>query len=153
MTTEIKRDKKKFDLSAYLFILPYAIIFLIFIVLLLVISLLLSFTYYDSVNVPSFIGFTNYITLFTQDTVFMQKSLPNTIMYALIVGPGGYVLSFIIAWVLAQLPKRFRNVAAIICYLPSLVGSVLISVVWKVVFSGDYALRQIATCQELGIPY
>ena len=137
MTTEIKRDKKKFDLSAYLFILPYAIIFLIFIVLLLVISLLLSFTYYDSVNVPSFIGFTNYITLFTQDTVFMQKSLPNTIMYALIVGPGGYVLSFIIAWVLAQLPKRFRNVAAIICYLPSLVGSVLISVVWKVVFSGD----------------
>lgn len=137
MTTNTQTKKKKFDWSAYLFILPYASIFLIFIVLLLLISFILSFTYYDSVNFPSFVGFTNYITLFTQDTVFMQNSLPNTVMYALIVGPGGYVLSFLIAWVLAQLPKRFRNVAAIICYLPSLVGSVLIAVVWKVTFSGD----------------
>lgn len=137
MTTNTQTKKKKFDWSAYLFILPYASIFLIFIVLLLLISFILSFTYYDSVNFPSFVGFTNYITLFTQDTVFMQNSLPNTVMYALIVGPGGYILSFLIAWVLAQLPKRFRNVAAIICYLPSLVGSVLIAVVWKVTFSGD----------------
>lgn len=137
MTTSKKVNKKKHDWSAYLFILPYASIFLVFIVLLLLISFVLSFTYYDSVNIPKPVGFSNYITLFTQDTVFMQNALPNTIMYALIVGPGGYVLSFLIAWVLAQLPKRFRNVAAIICYLPSLVGSVLIAVVWKVTFSGD----------------
>lgn len=137
MMSDVKKKRKSFDWRAYLFVLPYASIFMIFIVLLLLISLLLSFTYYDSVNAPSIIGFTNYITLFTQDTVFMQKTLPNTVMYALIVGPGGYALSFLVAWVLAQLPKNFRNVAAIIVYLPSLVGSVLISVFWKVVFSGD----------------
>jgi multiple sugar transport system permease protein len=63
--------------------------------------------------------------------------LPNAIKYALIVGPGGYLLAFILAWILAQLPRRFRNVAAIILYSPSLTGAVLISVVWRTFFSGD----------------
>ena len=127
-------NNKRFN-SSYLFILPYALIFMIFIVLLLLISFLLSFTYYDGVNMPSFIGLKNYITLFTQDTDFMQYSLPNTFMYALIVGPGGYALGFFMAWLLSQLPKSIRNVSAIILYSPSLTGSVLISVVWKAVFS------------------
>ena len=110
-----KTKKLKFN-SSYLFVLPYASIFLVFIVLLLLISFLLSFTYYDSVNMPTFVGLKNYITLFTQDTDFMQYALPNTIMYALIVGPGGYALGFIMAWLLSQLPKAIRNVAAIILY-------------------------------------
>ncbi len=145
--------KLKFN-SSYLFILPYASIFLIFIVLLLLISFLLSFTYYDSVNMPTFVGLKNYVTLFTQDTDFMQSALPNTIMYALIVGPGGYALGFFMAWLLSQLPKRIRNISAIILYSPSLTGSVLISVVWKAVFSGDnrgylnYALLELGIINE-----
>ncbi len=131
-----KKKKIRFN-SAYLFIGPYAIIFLIFVVLLIVISFLLSFTYYDGVNMPRFVGLSNYVTLFTQDLDFMQSALPNTIKYALIVGPVGYMMAFFLAWVLAQLPRRFRNVAAIILYSPSLTGSVLISVVWKAMFSGD----------------
>ena len=131
-----KKRKRKFN-SSYLFIGPYAIVFLVFVVLLLLISFLLSFTYYDGVNMPRFVGLSNYITLFTSDLDFMQSALPNTIKYALIVGPVGYMLSFFLAWVLAQLPRRFRNVAAIILYSPSLTGSVLISVVWKAMFSGD----------------
>ena len=130
------RKKRKFN-SAYLFIGPYAIIFLVFVVLLILISFLLSFTYYDGVNMPRFIGLSNYVALFTQDLDFMQSALPNTIKYALIVGPCGYILTFFLAWVLAQLPRRFRNVAAIILYSPSLTGSILISVVWKAMFSGD----------------
>ena len=86
---------------------------------------------------PHFVGLSNYIALFTQDLDFMQSALPNTIKYALIVGPVGYMLTFFLAWVLAQLPRRFRNVAAIILYSPSLTGSILISVVWKAMFSGD----------------
>ena len=133
-----KPRKKKFKFnSAYLFIGPYAIIFLVFVVLLILISFLLSFTYYDGVNMPHFVGLSNYIALFTQDLDFMQSALPNTIKYALIVGPVGYMMTFFLAWVLAQLPRRFRNVAAIILYSPSLTGSILISVVWKAMFSGD----------------
>ena len=131
-----KARNRKFNTS-YLFIGPYAIIFLVFVVLLILISFLLSFAYYDGVNMPHFIGLTNYVTLFTQDLDFMQSALPNTIKYALIVGPVGYMLAFLLAWILAQLPRRFRNVAAIILYSPSLTGSVLISVVWKAMFSGD----------------
>ena len=134
--TTPKKKKFKFN-SAYLFIGPYAIIFLVFVVLLILISFLLSFTYYDGVNMPHFVGLSNYIALFTQDLDFMQSALPNTIKYALIVGPVGYMLTFFLAWVLAQLPRRFRNVAAIILYSPSLTGSILISVVWKAMFSGD----------------
>ena len=131
-----KKKKRKFNTS-YFFIGPYAIIFLVFVVLLILISFLLSFTYYDGVNMPHFVGLSNYIALFTQDLDFMQSALPNTIKYALIVGPVGYMLTFFLAWVLAQLPRRFRNVAAIILYSPSLTGSILISVVWKAMFSGD----------------
>ena len=134
--TTPKKKKFKFN-TAYLFIGPYAIIFLVFVVLLILISFLLSFTYYDGVNMPHFVGLSNYIALFTQDLDFMQSALPNTIKYALIVGPVGYMLTFFLAWVLAQLPRRFRNVAAIILYSPSLTGSILISVVWKAMFSGD----------------
>ena len=123
--------------SAYLFILPYAIFFLVFVVLLILISIFLSFTYYDTVNMPSFVGLRNYINLLTQDTDFMQFALPTTIRYALIVGPGGYMLSFMLAWILAQIPHRIRTVSAIIIYSPALTSGVLMTVVWRVLFSGD----------------
>lgn len=82
-------------------------------------------------------GIQNYITLLTDDTDFMQYALPNTILYAIIIGPGGYMLSFLVAWVLAQIPKKVRTIAAIIIYSPALTSSILMTVVWRVVFSGD----------------
>lgn len=129
-------NKKKVNTS-YFFVLPYALLFFIFIVLLIVISMGLSLTYFDTVNVPHYIGLRNYINLFTQDSEFMQYALPTTLKYALIIGPGGYCLSFIIAWLLAQLPFRLRNVLAIIIYSPALTSGVLMSVGWRVLFSGD----------------
>ena len=136
MNSTIKHKKFKFN-SSYAFIAPYAIIFFIFVILLIVISMVLSFTYYDTVNAPHFIGLKNYINLFTQDAEFMKYALPNTIVYAVIVGIGGYILAFVAAWVLAQLPRRLRNVLAIILYSPSLTNSILMAVVWKNFFSGD----------------
>lgn len=136
-TTTSKTGFHKKLNSAYLFILPYAIFFLVFVVLLILISIFLSFTYYDTVNMPSFVGLRNYINLLTQDTDFMQFALPTTIRYALIVGPGGYMLSFMLAWILAQIPHRIRTVSAIIIYSPALTSGVLMTVVWRVLFSGD----------------
>ena len=136
-TITLKTGSHKNKNTAYLFILPYAIFFMIFVVLLIFISILLSFTYYNTVNIPSFVGLRNYINLLTQDTDFMQYALPTTIRYALIVGPGGYMLSFMLAWILAQIPHRFRTVAAIIIYSPALTSGVLMTVVWRVFFSGD----------------
>lgn len=128
--------KKNRNLS-FLFALPYGIIFFTFVVLLIFISIALSFFRYDTINTPEFVGLDNYVSLFTRDQDFLQYAVPNTIKYALIVGPIGYLLSFFMAWVLAQLPHRIRTVLAVILYSPSLTSSVMMTVVWKVLFSGD----------------
>jgi len=67
----------------------------------------------------------------------MKYVLPNTIQFAVIVGPGGYVLSFMLAWILAQLPKLPRTIMALILYSPSMSSGVAMSVVWLTIFSGD----------------
>ncbi|MBI9009544.1 MAG: sugar ABC transporter permease [Tenericutes bacterium] len=128
--------KKKFN-DSYLFILPYFLVFFTFVVLLILISVILSLTYYDTINFPSFVGFQNYINLFTQDSDFMQYALPTTIKYALIIGPIGYIIAFMMAWLLAQVAPKLRTVLAIILYSPSLTSGVLMTVIWKVMFSGD----------------
>lgn len=128
--------KKRFN-DAYFFIVPYFTIFFTFVIALIVISVVLSFTYYDTINFPTWVGLKNYINLFTTDTDFMQYALPTTIKYALIIGPGGYIISFLMAWLLSQVSYKIRTVLAIILYSPSLTSGVLMAVIWKVTFSGD----------------
>lgn len=123
--------------SHWILLAPYLVSFSVFIIIPIVIAIVLSFTYFNTVQFPSFIGFKNYIVLLTQDPVFMQKVLPNTIKYALIVGPGGYILSFLLAWLLAQLTKVPRTIIAIILYSPSLTGGITMATLWSVIFSGD----------------
>ncbi len=123
--------------SAYGFLSGYALMFIIFIVVPVLMAGLLSFTLFDTIQFPKFIGLKNYITLLTQDDIFMKYVLPNTIEFAVIVGPGGYILSFILAWILAQLPKLPRTIMALILYSPSMTSSVAMAVVWLTIFSGD----------------
>lgn len=138
MTTGKKRKLfTKDDGKAYLMLLPYIILFSTFILVPVLIAMGLSFTYFDVINKPTFTGLLNYITLFTQDEVFLKYVLPNTFLYALIVGPGGYVISFLLAWMLAQIQPIPRTVLALCIYTPSMLGSVFIGVIWKTIFSGD----------------
>lgn len=123
--------------SAYGFLAPYILAFSIFIIIPIVIAIGLSFTSFNTIETPKFVGFLNYINLLTQDDVFMQKVLPNTIVYALIVGPGGYVLSFLLAWALAQLSSIPRTILAIVIYSPSITGMTAMTVLWRVIFAGD----------------
>lgn len=128
--------------NAYFFLSPYILLFCVFIIIPIAIAILLSFTTFDSVNFPVFsfkTAFNNYIYLFTRDSVFMQYVLPNTIKYALIVGPGGYIISFFLAWCLAQIPHMPRTIIAIILYTPSMTMGVAMAVLWKVIFSGNEA--------------
>lgn len=123
--------------SHWVLLSPYIILFCLFILIPVISATVLSFTYFNAVQPPKFIGLKNYISLLTQDTVFMQKVLPNTIKYALIVGPGGYILSFIFAWMLAQIPKIPRTIIAILIYLPSMTSGVMMSTIWSIIFSGN----------------
>ena len=134
----MKRSKALLDrYSHWVLLSPFLICFTLFILLPVLCAVVLSFTRFDTVQMPVFVGLQNYLTIFTQDREFMQYVLPNTITYAVIVGPGGYLLSFILAWLLSQLSKWPRTILAIIIYSPSILGNVALAVVWGVLFSGD----------------
>jgi len=135
-TEKIKKWFQK-EGNAYIFLTPYILLFFIFIVLPVISAILLSFTNFNAVQFPKFIGLKNYINLITQDDVFMQYVLPNTVKFALIVGPLGYILSFLLAWMLAQIPKKPRTILALIIYSPSMTMGVAMQVVWTTIFSGD----------------
>lgn len=123
--------------SHWIMLAPFLILFAALIILPIILAIALSFTNFNGLEFPSLTGITNYIRAFAEDTVFMQKILPNTIVYAVIVGPGGYLLSFMMAWVLSQITKGPRTVLAVILYLPSLVANVAVTTVWAILFSGD----------------
>ncbi len=131
------RSRETSNTKAYLFLAPYLLLFTVFILIPVAIAIGLSFTNFNTIQAPSFTAFMNYINLITQDEVFMQFVLPNTVTYALIVGPGGYVLSFLLAWGLAQLTKGVRTVLALILYSPSITSGVAMVVLWRILFSGD----------------
>lgn len=122
---------------AYMFLMPYIILFTIFILVPVITAIMLSFTFFDVINMPKFTGLQNYISLFTQDTVFLKYVIPNTFYFAIVVGIGGYVLSFLLAYSLAQLQKIPRTLLSLAIYTPSMLGQVFIGVVWKTIFSGD----------------
>lgn len=132
--SELKRAEGKWILA---FLGPYAVVFTIFIIVPIIMAVLLSFTNFNTIQFPDFVGLKNYISLFTYDDVFMQYVLPNTIKFALIVGPLSYALSFFLAWMLAQIPRVPRTILALIIYSPSMTVGVAMQVIWLTIFSGD----------------
>ena len=124
-------------ITPYLFLAPYYVMFAVFIVVPVIIAILLSITDFNTIQFPGFVGLDNYLNIFLQDSVFMKHVLPNTIIFAVIVGPGGYLISFCMAWLLSQLHKSMRTVLALVLYSPSLITGTAMTVLWRVLFSGD----------------
>lgn len=144
-----KRERN--NRTGYLFMAPYALVFVIFILIPVILAVILSFTNFNAIEWPSWVGFLNYITLITSDEVFMQYVLPNTVIYAVVVGFGGYVLSFLLAWALCNLTKVPRTIFALILYSPSMTTGVAMTVLWKVIFSGDQTGLLNSWLMKLGI--
>jgi multiple sugar transport system permease protein len=118
----------------YLFLLPYAVIFFVFYILPMLTSIFYSFTYYNILQKPVFIGMRNYINLFLQDDVFLT-AVKNTFLIAVITGPVGYIAAFIFAWFINELPKWLRTAAVVVFYAPSIAGNVF--VIFSIFFRGD----------------
>ena len=135
---------------AYVLLSPYIMLFSVFILVPVLMTAGLSFTTFDVINPPKFTGIANYVYLFTQDTVFMKFVLPNTFLYAIVVGVGGYILSFLIAWMLAQIQALPRTLLSLCIYVPSMLGQVFIGVIWRTVFSGDQSGWMNAILLQLG---
>ena len=126
---EIKRNY-----MAYLMLAPYYLIFVVFTVVPVVLSAILSFTDFNMLEWPNWVGFDNYLRLFLDDDIFII-AVQNTLIFAAITGPVSYVLSFIVAWFINELPPRIRAIVTLIFYAPSISGSVY--TIWGVMFSGD----------------
>ena len=137
MVKKMNNKKNKFLQSPYLFITPYATLFILIIALPVVAAVFLSFTSFNTIEAPVFVGLQNYVDIITGDSVFLQKALSNTVMFSIIVGPIGYMMSFGLAWMLAQVPHKARTIYAVIIYSPSITGPIMMATVWRTVFSGD----------------
>ncbi|MCZ8511640.1 sugar ABC transporter permease [Paenibacillus filicis] len=122
---------------SYLFIAPFLLCFTAFIFIPVVLAFLLSFTNYNGLEPPRFIGWQNYLYLLSQDLIFLKYALPNTIQFALIVGPGGYAASFFLAWLISQLPNKARILYSLALYTPSLTAGIAMGVVWLPMLTGD----------------
>lgn len=128
------RDIKKNKVS-YLFVAPYFILFCIFTVLPVAISIGLSFTSFNILEAPIFIGLDNYVRLFFQDKIFVEKAIGNTFVIAAIVGPVGYLICLFLAWMLNELPRMLRMVLTLIFYAPSIAGNMYF--IFQYLFNND----------------
>jgi multiple sugar transport system permease protein len=118
----------------YLFLAPYAIVFGLFFVAPLVISVFYSFTYFNILEPPRFIGLRNYINLLLADDVYLI-AVRNTFIFAAVTGPIGYVMAFLFAWFINELPRYIRAFVTLVFYAPSIAGSAFM--IWALIFSGD----------------
>jgi len=113
---------------------PFLVIFLAFTVLPVLISMCLSFTYFNVLEMPEFIGLRNYYKLFLNDPLF-TKAFATTLVLAVITGPVGYILSLFLAWALNEFPPKIRAVLTLVFYAPSMCTSIF--VIWQFIYSGD----------------
>jgi multiple sugar transport system permease protein len=136
--TKTLRKKKhsnfKEQLPMFLLVVPFATFFLLFTVIPVLSSMFLSFTSYDMLSMPKFIGIENYMRMFVQDDVFTIV-LKNTIALAVVVGPAGFMLAFLLAWLVNEFSTGLRTIFSFMFYAPSLVGNAYF--IWKIAFSGD----------------
>ncbi len=134
--------------TAYFMVLPFMFIFVLFTVVPVVASLFLSFTQFNMLEAPKFIFMDNYITLFLDDELFIT-ALKNTLIFAAVTGPVSYLLSFVVAWFINELPPKIRAIVTLVFYAPSIAGNAYL--IWTTLFSSDAYGWANAILMELGI--
>ena len=127
--TEVKANK-----ISYLFVAPFLLLFTVFVVVPILLSIGLSFTYFNMVQPPKWVGWQNYLTLFLEDEVFLI-AVKNTFFFAAITGPISYVMCFVCAWLINELSPKIRTILTLMFYGPSISANAFL--IWTVMFSGD----------------
>lgn len=125
---DIKRNKACYGMLA-----PFMIFFVIFTVTPVVMSLPMGFTDFNMAQSPKFVGLSNYISLFLSDKIFM-RSIRVTLVFAILTGPVSFILCFLLAWLINEMPPKLKTIFTLIFYAPSMAT---IYTVWQLIFSGD----------------
>ena len=122
------------NLDKYVLLLPFFLLFFIFTVAPVAVSIVLSFTDFNMVQFPDFVGWNNYVKLFLEDDVFIL-SAKNTLIFALVTGPLSYFICLLVAWLVNELPRGLRTFMTFLFYAPTISGNLY--VIWSFLFSGD----------------
>ena len=133
---------------AYLMVAPYMILFTLFTVVPVALSIVISFTDFNMLELPNIVWLKNYVTLFFDDDIFLI-AIKNTFIFACIVGPSSYIMSYLVAWFINELPPKVRALVTLVFYAPSISGQVYL--IWGTLFSSDSYGWANATLEKLGI--
>ena len=120
--------------ASYLMIAPYFILFFFFTVLPVLMSMVVSFTDWNMLQMPNFVGWNNYVKLLLDDDIFII-SLKNTLIFAVVTGPVSYMLCLLFAWIINEFNRSLRTVLTLIFYAPSICGNAYM--VWNLILTGD----------------
>ena len=141
------RKEMKRNWVAYAMIAPYVLIFTTFTISPVVLSIFISFTDFNMLQIPNIVWLENYINLFFADDIFLI-ACKNTFIFAAIVGPASYMMSFLVAWFINELAPKIRAIVTLIFYAPSIAGNVFM--IWGTLFDADSQGWVNATLIELG---
>ena len=122
------------NIPMFVMLMPFVIFFLLFTLLPILSSMALSFTSYDMISAPDFVGIDNYRRMLVDDSTF-GTTVRNTVVFAIIAGPLGFLLSFVLAWLVNEFTPKVRALLSFMFYAPSLVGNAYF--IWQVAFSAD----------------
>ncbi len=120
--------------ASWLMLAPYFILFFLFTVLPVLASMVLSFTDFNMLEWPEFVGWDNYIRLLVNDDLFI-KALKNTLILAVITGPVSYLMCLLFAWIINEFSGKLRAFLTLIFYAPSICGNAYM--IWQIILSGD----------------
>jgi multiple sugar transport system permease protein len=134
MVNQGLKRRRRSALSSYMMLMPYMFFFTLLIIIPIIMSILLSFTYFNMLNFPTWAGISNYTRLLLDDDVFVL-SVRNTLLFAFVTGPVSYIMCFVFAWIINDLPPKLRAFVTLVFYAPSISGQVY--VIWKFIFSPD----------------
>ena len=122
------------DRVGYMMCLPYFVLFVCFTVVPVVISMYYSFTNFNMIQTPDFVGFENYTRLFLRDDIFLI-AIRNTVILAGVTAPVGYMMCFFFAWALNEFTPKVRAILTLMFYAPSISGNAYL--IFTLLFSGD----------------
>ncbi len=128
------RYQMKKNRASYAMMAPYFILFFFFTVLPVLMSIVLSFTDFNMLEAPNFVGWRNYVKLFLEDNIF-TVALKNTLIFAVITGPVSYMLCLLFAWIINEFKGVLRAFLTLIFYAPSICGNAYL--VWNLILTGD----------------
>lgn len=147
MKSHTLREMKK-RRNSYLMVTPYLLLFTVFTVIPVIAAVALSFTSFNMMSIPKFVGWDNYIRMILDDEVFLI-AVKNTLIFAIVTGPISFVACFLFAWLINMFSPGLRSLLTFVFYAPSITGNAYI--IWTYIFSGDMYGMANGLLMRLGI--